>query len=209
MNKAWKYVLYNSMMYDWIPMSYHDMMTNGFIEGSHNYFNDIRYITCLCLIPTHWAVIRSYITEPWAHPPIDVLLSCRFLSLTQGTGSPADQFQTLLLHTKKKVYCSWICMYNLDCIVMYVYLYLWPKVSLCWNVSYVWSLSLVKIKFTSWMLRKQMIMNAWLWLVVVELEARVCVGIVWGLDDNDCMNKVVCGRAYSSRTWLYCMNSRW
>ena len=41
-----------------------------FTVGSHNYFIDTCYITCLCLIPTHWVVIRSYLTELWAHTPI-------------------------------------------------------------------------------------------------------------------------------------------
>ena len=58
----------------------HDMMTNGFIEGSHNYYHDVYILYCLlCVIPLteRWSV--QYITELWAHTPTDVSVELQVL----------------------------------------------------------------------------------------------------------------------------------
>ena len=146
-----------------------------FIEGSHNCFNDICYITCLCMIPSHWAVIRSYITEPWAHTPTDVSVELQVLvawpkaqarRLISFRPSSSTRRTTFMAYDNACIIC--------ECIRLYIYPLLWPKVSIWINVSYVWSLSLIKVKLIAWMLRKQMIMIAWisylwssLWLAYV------------------------------------------
>ena len=97
--------------YMYIYINDHDMMTNVF-RGSQRCFIYMYCTACVCIdshslsgdpFILHWAV---------SSPPNRCSVSCRFLSLTQGTGSPADQFQTLLLRTKNTVLWHKLCMYK-------------------------------------------------------------------------------------------------
>ena len=82
-----------------------------FTVGSHNCF--YRYMLYYLFVYDSHSLSGDpfNLTEPWAHTPTDALLSYRFHSLTQNTGSPADQLQTLLLHSKNKDYGIRQCMY--------------------------------------------------------------------------------------------------
>ena len=192
-------IWYDICMYEW--SWYIDKYDKCVIEGSHNCFIDIWYVACLCMIPSHWAVIRSYVTEPWAHTPIDVICWVTgFIAWPKAQARRLIRFRPSSSTRRTKFMAYDNACIICECIRLYIYPLLWPKVSIWINVSYVWCLSLIKVKLIAWMLRKQKIMIAWIKLFVVELEARVCVYMVGTVDNSGCMNMVIWGRARGSRT---------